>query len=559
MIFYSEAVDFGILSLLFFAIFAYAEIHYKFKFIPSRYRIVAPEIIADVPLRLSPGRDLPILILVKDADRYPAKIHQVSVQISSSSGPQRVVDFYIERDIVEPWWQRLLRVPRHHEEAGWCEIRVNFKISIFGRAQHFTADNYLLTGHSPFRCYFAEELLPALPNFYTGDLHTHSSYTSDQVEFGAPPNAIAQMAQAMGHHFTAITDHSYDLDDECEDYLQNDPALKKWKSFLSEVRFCNSHFENFVMIPGEEVSCGNARGQNVHMLILNNPEFVPGAGDSGEKWLHTTPDLSIADITAKPMAHTLYFAAHPETPVPLLQRLLLRRNTWQPGDYLHWHLHGLQIWNGHVKGMEEARRSWIRLLLHGECKTIIAGSDAHGNFNRFRQIKMPHLSMEEHDRYHLFGQHRTIAYIEQELSLQALMSALQHGATAITSGPFLAITAIGANLQNTPMGGDIFGEPATLELLAYSSQEFGPVSRVVLFKGTIGAAEESVMVDEALPYQSFSFSAQIALPAPPESGCYYRAEVHCAGAASLPAAAMTNPIWHRLSSDIDGADGSSAQ
>lgn len=523
----------------------YAEIHYKFKLIPSRYCIKAPEIIADVPLRVSPGSDLLILILVKDAHLFPVKIETVTVHISGGNGPKRVASFNLERNITEPWWQRILWIPRHYEDSGWREIKVSFIINLLGRTQLFEADNYPLTQHRPFRCYFANELLPGTANYYTGDLHTHSNYTSDQVEFGAPPIAIAQMAKSMGHHFSAVTDHSYDLDDEFENYLKNDAALKKWKVFLTEVRFCNTQFKDFVMIPGEEVSCGNKNGQNVHLLVFNNQDFIPGAGDSGEKWLRTKPDLSVAEITNNGHINSLYFAAHPEMPVPFLQRLLLRRNNWRWQDYQHTKLNGLQIWNGHIDGMNDGRRSWIKLLLNGQKKFIIAGSDAHGNFNRFRQIGMPHLYMHEHGDFHLYGQQRTTACIKGKLNLQNLLAALKNGATSITAGPFLTITGskFGEEVKSI-MGESFYGGPASLEITAYSTVEFGSLARIILFRGDFGAENERVVLDETFSSKIFHFQTQWPLPPASENGSYYRAEVYCNNPSPLPMMAMTNPIWH---------------
>jgi hypothetical protein len=550
ILFTTEAFDPCLLAAFCLIFFAYAEIHYKFKMIPSRYRIEAPEIIADVPLRVSPGADLPILILVKDAHVFPVKIDAVSVHISGGNGPKRVLNFNMERNITEPWWQRLLWIPRHHEDSGWREIKISFKINLFGRARLFMSDNYPLTHHRPFRCYFADELLPGPADYYTGDLHTHSNYTSDQVEFGAPPIAIAQMAKSMGHHFVAVTDHSYDLDDDFDNYLKNDPALKKWKVFLTEVRFCNTHFQDFVMIPGEEVSCGNKKGQNVHLLVFNNPEFIPGAGDSGEKWLRTKPDFSVAEITENGHTDSLYFAAHPETPVPFLQKLLLRRNTWRWQDYQHTKLNGLQIWNGHIDGMSDGRNSWIKLLLSGEKKFIIAGSDAHGNFNRFRQIGMPHLYMEEHETFHLYGQQRTTTYINNRLSLHNLLATLKNGAASITSGPFLAITGWKfAESTKSMMGETLYGEPAFLEITACSTVEFGSLSRIILFRGDLGAVNERVVLDETFPSKTFHFQTRWPLPPPAENGSYYRAEVICNSSLPLPVMAMTNPIWHVAGSE----------
>lgn len=522
---------------------AYAEIHYRFKFIPSRYFQQAPEILADLPRRLEPGHDLPMLLLVKDAHRYPVLLRHVEIAVSGGDGPARHRRYELSCFIDAPWWHQILWLPRHLDDHGWRHIEVRFEVDIGGKNYRFAADNYRLTRKAPFRCYFAHEPLPSLPGFACGDLHTHSSYTSDQVEFGAPPGAIATLAQAMGHRFAAITDHSYDLDDEPDNYLKNDPQQRKWQAFRREIARHNAASEDFVLIPGEEVSCGNRRGENVHLLVFDHPDFIPGAGDSGEKWLRTKPDLSIAEVLARSATGALHFAAHPEMPVPWLQRLLLKRGAWAFGDYDHPHLHGLQVWNGHPAGIAAAEASWVRLLLQGRRAFIIAGTDAHGNFNRFRQIGMPHLWMREEEQYQLFGQQRTIAVLPNTGRLSELLQALRTGACAVTSGPFLAVQGLQPERPPVPMGATLTG-PAALLVTALSGSEYGPLQQVRVYCGEIGGRGERLLVDEALPPASYAYRARLELPLPPPAGCYYRAEVLGWHSAPLPVRALTNPIWH---------------
>ena len=51
----------------------YAETHYRLKFVSPLYYKKVPEIIADIPIRIIANKttNLPILLVVKDADRYP--------------------------------------------------------------------------------------------------------------------------------------------------------------------------------------------------------------------------------------------------------------------------------------------------------------------------------------------------------------------------------------------------------------------------------------------------------------------------------------------------------
>ncbi len=541
MIFSADPDCWSVLALL-LPVLAYAEIHYKFRLIPSRYRMAAPEILADVPSRIEPGQALPVLLLVKDAHRWPVQINSVRIGLRGGTGPERDELFTLDEDIRTQWWHRVLYVPRHFEDAGLRSVQVEITATVAGKVRRFHADNYRLTRHEPFRVCFAEEPLPLQPGYFTGDLHTHSWYTSDQVEFGAPVTATAELAQAMGHHFLAITDHSYDLDDLPENYLRNDPDLRKWHSFQREVAHWNAH-NDFVIIPGEEVSCGNRRGGNVHFLVLNNPRYIPGQGDSGEKWLRFRPDLTIAEVMQRADAGTLHFAAHPLMPVPLLQRWLLNRDRWQEADFSLKGLHGLQVWNGHPAGTVEARDAWVRLLLQGKRALIIAGSDAHGNFGRYRQITLPHLGMLEQEKFHLFGCHRTLLYMEENRGLDTVMQALRSGAAAVTSGPFLSLSARTAGGKRIPMGGTLPDEQVTLELLAFSTSEYGLLHEIRLLRGDLASGEEQEILCEHSAAGVSAFRIELPLSAEAHRAGYYRAELTGDTSRPIPVQAMTNAIW----------------
>ncbi len=523
---------------------AYAETHYRFKFIPSRYFKKEPEIIFDMPRRVEPNLDLPILLLIKDAHHYPVHLKDVRVQVQENDSRICEQHFLIDKSVDRQWFFELFTIPRSKIGNGQKYVLIECTIIIHGRAKVIRADNYALTKHQPYRCFFADETLPLTEDYYTGDLHTHSWFTSDQVEFGAPLEATVAMAKATGHAFTAITDHSYDLDDEPVNFLKNDPELKKWRAFQAQALELNSENDDFVLLPGEEVSCGNSQGENVHFLVFNNPAFIPGAGDSGEKWLQTKPDLSIAEVIQSTQANALHFAAHPQAPIPFLQRLLLNRNVWRRPDYQHENLNGLQIWNGHPQGRREGLESWKKLLLDGQKKFIIAGSDAHGNFNRYRQIRMPHLILDEHEKHHLFGQHRTIAHLPDGLSLNNLILALKTGACSISSGPFLAISAETSDGEKTFMGGTIVSEEAELNIMIKSTSEFAPLEQVVLYCGDLNEKVEKVIHKISLDGARGIDRRLQTSTGRRRDPVYYRAELRSSIDGKTETTALTNPIWH---------------
>lgn len=161
--------------------------------------------------------------------------------------------------------------------------------------------------------------LPTLPGLYWGDLHTHSNYTEDQIEFGAPLPETACCARALGLHFIAVTDHSYDMDNLPGDYTRNDPELRKWRQFRAEVAHLNRELDGFIILPGEEVSVGNQRRQNVHCLVLGSGDFYPGAGDSGDRPLFNRPTLALPELYARVQASgngAVIAAAHPREVPP---------------------------------------------------------------------------------------------------------------------------------------------------------------------------------------------------------------------------------------------------
>ena len=525
---------------LVFLIWAYAEIHYRFRFIPSRYYLPLPEIVADLPWRIEPGQDVPILLLIKDAHRFPIVLEHIRIEIRGGEGPERCQTFTFNARIDSHWWHRVVSLPRHAEDAGLRQINVHIYLKQGDTDYHFINDNYRILPRKPFDVFFATELLPRLPDFYAGDLHTHSRYTEDQVEFGAPPRAMVPLAQAAGFHFLAITDHSYDLDDDPQNYLRNDPDRRKWQAFLQEV--ASLHSPSFVVLPGEEVSCGNANRRNVHLLILNHERFVPGAGDSAEKWLRTDPDLSIETILKQAEPQALYFAAHPGAVPPFLERQLLGRGAWDAIDVRHSGLHGLQIWNGEKEDVQRAERLWVETLLQGRRLRIIAGSDAHGNFGRYRQIQMPHWKMRQEPRFHVFGLHRTLAWLPEGLSRETVLQALAEGHTSLSEGPALVLFAYAPDRPPVPMGGVLRRSCGYLHITALSSSEFGGLIRLILYLGRIGAEREEVFLDIPLQGQS-AYDAH--LPIRTTEPVYYRAEVVSRTPEGRLLRAITNPIWHQ--------------
>jgi len=511
-------------TLLASSLLLYAETHYKFKGIYSRLKKSEPEIIADVPHRLEPGHRLPVLILIKDAHLYPIELLNIEIRISKGKIIKQLEEAFNET-ISDPLWTKVLQVTLPEEANGAILVDVIITIQVNGKTRQYHNDNYRISSHQPYRLIVDNEPLPATPHWYFGDMHYHSAFTSDQVEFGAPLDATVQMARAMGLHFFAVTDHSYDLDDRIDDYLTNDPNIPKWHRLWQECQGINEREKDFVVLPGEELSAGNRKNENVHLLILNNREFFAGSGDSAERWLRTKPEHQIHDVLNALSNQALAFAAHPEIVPPLLQKLLIRRGKWQQTDYDHPGLNGLQIWNGRKDVFFECGiKKWVELLLEGRNISIVAGNDAHGNFARFRQIGLPFFTLRENDRDEIFARARTGVFIKDEFTYNNLIEALKKGRIIVTDGPFADISLSDGNGRQFFPGEVCNSSKVTLDVRVVSSKHFGAMKEIDLFIGDIEQKKETRKPIPVVPSGSYNLSTRINLEQLPHHG-YIRLEV----------------------------------
>jgi hypothetical protein len=521
----------------------YAETHYRFKYFFSLLRKREPEIIADTPHRLEPGHPLPLLVLAKDANFYPCTLRQVKVLVKQGSRILYESELLsTPRSLDKPLWCEIFRIDASGW-SGWIDVEVAMQVQQRGRIRTYHSDNHRTSSHDPLRVYVAKDALPRFPGLVLGDAHTHSSYTSDQVEFGPPLRAARELCQAMGLSFFCVTDHSYDLDDKVDTYLVNDPDLSKWKALQAEVGSANAETDSFAIVRGEEVTCRNGRDKNVHLLLLGSRAYIPGSGDGAERWLRTRSEHSIDEVLALKEQSAVAFAAHPQEGVPVLQRLLLSRGSWLDRDLQAQGLNGIQFANGFLdKGFRAGKESWIRLLLSGRHVIALGGNDAHGNFNRFRQVGFPFLKIKEMD-HQLFGGMRTGVIVEGKVSEEAILHGLRNGSVIVSDGPVARISLREPTGATAGLGGAAKGKSQKLSLDARSSAEFGELARVNVLVGEIGTAEEK-LVDKAEGNLGFDVTRDIALEVLKPS--YVRVElftIRQSLSKAQPHWCITNPIW----------------
>jgi hypothetical protein len=421
-------------------------------------------------------------------------------------------------------------------------LTVSMDVSRAGSRRVRTVRGHNYPGLRPvaLRVLAAKDPLPRAGACIFADLHHHSEYTSDQVEYGAPLDAVADIALTMGLSAAAVTDHSYDLDDSEHSFRIKDPSLGRWNAMREKCGAVEKR-TGFVFLPGEELSCGNDAGENVHLLLINNRAFIPGSGDSAEVWFRTHPEHPMRRVLDQKEPAALAFAAHPEHRFRFLQRRLLARGHWAGTDYRHPNLNGLEILNGppdtaYLKGL----RIWIRLLLEGRRLFLVAGNDAHGAFNRTFQLGVPFLFVRENRRY-LFGKSRTGILADGRPSRESVLDALAAGRAFITTGPAMRLEVRNETGAVARLGDRIRGNRFTLTVEAATSEEYGAFDHVRVWLGDLGARREIPWIEIKTPHSENRFVKTFELENL-KAGVYVRG-LAVARKGGKTAFCLTNPIW----------------
>ncbi len=529
----------------------YAETHYRFRLFPfSRYYRAEPEIIFDAPFRIEPDATLPVTLIIKDADRFPVDVLDINLTVYRDDD-RVTLETALNVRIDTPFWHQIFDVDVSGLPAERLSVEASVRIRNGRRIRIVRLDNHAGLSHAPLQVLKAADPLPKLAGWLAGELHTHTQYGCDQVEFGAPLESIQSTARAIGLDWAALTDHSYNLDDLEDDYLHDDPTLAKWRRFKQHAAHLNRQAAGVVLVPGEELTCRSAKGRNVHMLVLGEESFLPGSGDSAQKWLRTGSELSVSEALGKVSEAALCAAAHPFAPVPGLERLLIRRGGWLQTDLEHPRLDGWQILNGAENNeLIRSLNRWTASLLAGERKYIYAGNDSHGNFNRFRQVKLPMISLHEHHG-HLFGKQTTHVMIDGGINAGAIVAALKAGRAFVSDGPALELTLLkdGRELQSGSVVSTTGSEK--IRVRYKTTPEFGKVAQIkVLTSGSTETAREETAFElgEKSGHElNDPLNGEFIIPACGHK--YLRAELLTRDRGGKGRFALTNPIWINKQSD----------
>jgi len=394
----------------------YAETHFRFfRGMPSALFRREPEVVFDLPRRLRVGYGgLPVVLLVNDIHHYPILIESIQITVSRIGGKPVLFDFdpsiintlRIDHPLKARMDAYLLTLPEERL-GGEGEVFVNACLRYqrvkngraSGRVRAVLNDNLATSTKLPLKCVITANDYPGETLCSYGDLHCHTMFSRSHVEFGPPIEAIDKIAAASGLRFIAATDHSYDLACSPDDYLRQDKDLRLWEMYMNSV--VNNYRGETLMIPSEEVSVLNSDNKVVHLCGLGISEYIPGTLDGARKSVYTNKQLTIEEAVREiDRQGGVSFAAHAGSKAGRFQKIFLRRGEWSKVDLCDG-LGGIQAVNSNFGNTWiRGKGLWVSMLLKGEKIPILAGSDAHGDFNRYRAIAVPFLRLyENQDRY----------------------------------------------------------------------------------------------------------------------------------------------------------------
>lgn len=438
----------------------YAETHFKFRLPWSLLYRPWPEIIFDMPFQAVPGVEPTMWIVVRDADRFPVTLESAEIEIerrdiagtedAGTLSERRTVTLDIHADRSFAFYPVPLAGLKPGKYRITPKITATRDLTANKNAENCAKKNarrtftrWSLPGlkPQPLELHVLAERPPQAPGYAAGEMHCHTHYSRDHVEFGATPAVLQQAAASVGLDFACCTDHAYDFAFTDEDYTKEarSPA-PRFQALRDEIAALPQGEGHPLLLAGEEVSAGNSKGENVHVTVFAPDGYLPGLGDCGRYWLDNKPTRTIAQILEDTAAHC--FAAHPFQQMGLVEKFVFRRGYWTQKD-LHTDkphsIRGLQFWNGiRDEGFKLGREFWIEQLGKGNYLLPIGGNDAHGDLNDTTAVSAPLVSFK-HSRDHVFGKVRTVVKTDDDwtCSREALHKAFAGDNCYITDGPAL--------------------------------------------------------------------------------------------------------------------------
>lgn len=332
--------------------------------------------------------------------------------------------------------------------------------------------------------------------WYAGDLHDHTTFSSDAFSSGTAldPVAFAHQAKAIGLDWVALTDHNVTAQNE----RLADAAPPGFLLLAGEetTNWFHGHSTSIGMTPGDYFDW--------RWRPLGTP-IDPAHEGRVIDYLNLARQRGVYTAAAHPFGATLAWQCFTDSE---------NDPTALPD--------GFEVWNGPFQPDDQATiNKWDEELTRGRKIWANGGSDVHGLADPATDIGFP----------------TTVVYADA-LSRDAIVAALKAGRSYVTTGPRgpgLFITATGPQDQQQMVGGTIYGaaiDQAHVTVLVRG----GTGLRLLVYRNGVQFSETALTTDP----QTVSSDQPIG------AGGYVRAELRDAPAAEGDMRALTNPIFLAL-------------
>lgn len=313
------------------------------------------------------------------------------------------------------------------------------------------------------------------PGWYRGDLHCHTTESSDAWASGSAmsPAEWAAACRKAGMDYVAMTDHNVISQNY---FLARDAGA------------------DMLLMPGEEMTNwfhGHATVSGLDVGQWLDFRQTPLAMPLPSGGARISEFIALAESMGAYVA-----AAHPSA----------AHLSWQfaaDGDAdPRSRTHGYEVWTGPWQPDDEASlSSWDQMLVKGWRTVANGGSDLHGVQN---------------NGGYAVGKPTTVVYAQQ-LSKPAVISALKAGRCFITRSPDGVELYLGASRpgQETFVGGNIYGDAGDPVTVTARVRRAGGMRLIFTSQGKVVAT---------IPMTSDDQTVHTTVPIPPGGG-YVRAEV----------------------------------
>jgi len=485
------------------------------------------EIVMDAPWRISKGKDIPVLLIIHDAEDAPSpplrpgsgvKIREIEVTIYDSDRKLLSNQTFDATQLGDAVANGTFLIT----EGTWTKEVVFSPADFIGKGPGYMGNTEieavftLLTSEETRTRYMMinKEDLTSFPDWYLGETHSYSNYTDTLYDFGAPLESISKAGYCIDLDWLAITDNS-----TSDGFSSSEDFDDRTQKMISQ----NGILPQPLLIPAEEVICsqdnGGAGSQYGKLLVYGSGYIpsIPGPRNSL---------LSSQEVIA---------AVEEAGGASFVEELLADNFFNAPWDTLPENLTGIEIWKGGDPYSGDnglMLDEWVSYLLEGKRPYAIAGSGAIGEFYKLGKV-------------------RTAAFLPGGLTEENLVNALIGGHTILTSGPLVTFSIENENKTEFFIGENsepvLQGKEFTVSYRYKCDSIFGEIEDITMHIGTIGENETSVPLD--MDEKEIDITPFLA----PNKETYIRISARSA-VGETDYFGLTNPIWVRFTNLAPVAD-----